>query len=427
MKHKLLGLTLFLTISLVACNLPFGGDTEPTEEPVASEPAATEQEPQPEATADPQEPTAAAPTAEPLANPILHIEAGRQILITHIQMVSDTLGWAIGGLQGASDHVFRTVDGGSNWSDVTPGEPRPQPGDPAKVAVGTFLDGRNGWVAYYPDTVEPLQFGLRVWSTSDAGASWTASQPLDLEFLGTTDYPPLIGFADTENGWLMARHGPAGMQKYPVYLLLTADGGLSWEPTITPAEGGLQSCRKSGVAFADSMVGWATVADCPVTAPELAMTSDGGRTWQSMPLPAPNNRPALFDSEICQAHSPQLISPDFGALAVTCQTGLKLNLIYITRDGGVTWSSFLYPGAQLEQLLLLNQRTAYGIGGQKIYQSLDGGQNWTWVKTVQWDGQFSFVSDLVGWAVARTGEALALVNTSNGGLTWGLLKPLVAP
>lgn len=421
MQAKLIGLSLVLTLLLAGCNLPFGGEPSPADQPGVEQPDAEEGGQQ--AGAAVEQPAAQPePTAAPVANPILHIEAGRQIRVTRIQMVSETLGWAIGGLEGTSDHIFRTSDGGSTWRDVTPREPRPEPGQPAQVAIGSFLNAQRAWVLYYPDTIEPQPLEPRVWSTQDAGESWTPSQGLDLEFLGTSEVPPMMAFQDVDNGWLLARYGAAGMHRYPVYFLRSADGGLTWEALITPTDGGLQSCRKSGVHFLDSSIGWATVSDCPVAAPELSITADGGRSWQAMPLPAPSNRPELFDSEICQAHSPQLLSAQHGALAVSCQTGLKINLIYITRDGGATWSSHLYPGGEL---ILLNQRTAYVFGDRKIYQSIDGGQNWEWVKTVEWDGQFSFVSDLVGWAVARTGEAIALVSTTNGGQTWGLLKPTI--
>jgi photosystem II stability/assembly factor-like uncharacterized protein len=421
MKQLLLGLTLLLI--LAACNVPFLGDEAPEPEPTEPEapaPEATEPEEieQVEPTMVPE------PTQEPLGDPILPVQTGQQILITNIQMVSDSQGWAIGGLEGASDHVFRSGDGGRTWNDVTPREPAPQEGDPRKIAVGYFLNASHGWVTYYADTAEPINQRLRVWATQDGGNSWTPSRPIELEFFGTGDYPPLLGFEDTSSGWLVARNGPAGMHRYPIYLLRTTDGGLNWEMAITPAEGGLQSCRKSGMEFADLTIGWATLADCPVPAPELATTNDGGRSWTALPLPAPEKRPDLFDTDICEGHSPQLISPTHGALAVSCTTGLKLNFVYITRDGGLTWSAHVYPGGEL---ILLNQRTAYAVGGQKIYQSIDGGQNWEWVKTVQWDGQFSFVSDLVGWAVARTGEAFALVNTTDGALTWGLIKPQIAP
>ncbi|MGH2620113.1 MAG: hypothetical protein ACRDHG_06020, partial [Anaerolineales bacterium] len=82
-----------------------------------------------------------------------------------------------------------------------------------------------------------------------------------------------------------------------------------------------------------------------------------------------------------------------------------------------------YPGGTL---WLSGPRTALALG-QKIYKTDDAGQTWEFIKTVQWDGQFSFVNDQVGWAVARTGEAIALVTTTDGANNWHLLKPTVAP
>jgi hypothetical protein len=46
---------------------------------------------------------------------------------------------------------------------------------------------------------------------------------------------------------------------------------------------------------------------------------------------------------------------------------------------------------------------------------------------VNWDGQFSFVDDLHGWAVARNEQEIALVRTQNGGTSWSILKPVSAP
>ncbi len=73
---------------------------------------------------------------------------------------------------------------------------------------------------------------------------------------------------------------------------------------------------------------------------------------------------------------------------------------------------------------MLSPRTAFAFD-RHIHQTLDGGQSWEFVKTVQWDGQFNFVSEQIGWAVARDGDALALVTTTNGGKTWSLLKPSI--
>ena len=414
---------LAASITIAACNVPFVGETDestpiPTAEPADEQVQESEQAEQSE-----PEPTEAVEEIEaPSRTPIAHLEPGELILITNIQMQSQERGWGIGGLAGASDHVFRTNDGGTNWLDVTPPEPAPEAGAPAKAAIGYFLDTTTGWAAYYEDSLQPTPQRFRVWSTSDGGANWQPSRPIELEFLGTSDYPPMIGFEDARNGWMIARHGPAGMHSYPIYVLRTANGGESWEMALTPAEGGLQSCRKSGVDFGDRMTGWATVADCPIVAPELAVTNDGGRTWEPLVLPAPESRPELFETELCEGHSPQLISPMQGAVGVTCRTGLQLNYIYWTNDGGKTWQSHLYPGGTIN---LLNDRTAFALD-RKIYQTLNGGATWDFVKSVQWDGQFSFVNDQVGWAVARQGDALALVTTTTGGKIWDLLKPIVA-
>jgi len=409
-------------LMLSACNLPFGGGQGPEAEAttVPTEPAAATEV----RDAGVELPTEVPEPGQELPGPaIVHFEPGQQFIVTHIQMINQNLGWGIGGLEGASDHVLRTGDGGSTWRDVTPPEPAPSETEAGQSAVGYFLDSQVGWVTYYRASLEPSPGRLRVWSTQDGGENWTASQPVDLEFLGTTDYPPTLGFEDAESGWLLAANGPSGMHRYPVYLLRTVDGGRNWEIAIDPFAGGLQSCHKSGIVFADRLTGWATVAECPISAPELSITSDGGRTWESVPLPPPDKRPTLFETELCEGHSPQLLSPTEGALGVSCSTGLLLNYFYRTEDGGQSWQSFLYPGGTVS---LTGPRTAFAFG-QKIYRTEDGGQTWEHIKTVQWNGQFSFVNDQVGWAVARTGEAIALVTTTDGGLIWDLLKPTVAP
>jgi photosystem II stability/assembly factor-like uncharacterized protein len=64
--------------------------------------------------------------------------------------------------------------------------------------------------------------------------------------------------------------------------------------------------------------------------------------------------------------------------------------------------------------------------GRDIYQSANGGQTWSFVQPVNWDGQFSFVDPLHGWAVGGEVGKIALVNTVNGGRTWVLIKPVIA-
>ena len=411
-----------IVILLAGCNLPFGGAeeaAEPTAVPTVA--PATEVAEAPTALPPTEAPQ---PTLEPLGDPIPHLEEGQLIIITTIHMISADLGWAIGGVEGASDHVLRTRDGGTTWQDITPPEPAPLEGDSEIAAVGAFMGPSNAWILYYPTATTSDTSQLRLWGTQDGGDTWQRSQPLELRFLGSADYPPMLGLVDQENGWLLAREGPSGMHRYSVYLLHTGDGGRNWTKTIDPfVDTELQGCHKTGLVFADLQTGWVTSDNCPVPGPEIGITQDGGVTWEGLTLPSPQSRPTLFETDFCEAHSPQIISPAEGAIGVRCTTGDRLQYFYYTEDGGATWASHLYPGGQIR---LFNRQTAYALD-RKIYKTVDGGRTWDWIKTVQWDGQFSFVNEQLGWAVARSEGAIALVKTSNGGGIWDLLKPRIGP
>jgi hypothetical protein len=53
---------------------------------------------------------------------------------------------------------------------------------------------------------------------------------------------------------------------------------------------------------------------------------------------------------------------------------------------------------------------------------LDGGRIWTKIKTVAWDGTFSFIDRWRGWAVAVAGQDVALVRTLDSGRSWQIVE-----
>jgi len=61
--------------------------------------------------------------------------------------------------------------------------------------------------------------------------------------------------------------------------------------------------------------------------------------------------------------------------------------------------------------------------GRDMYETRDGGETWDLIKTVNWDGQFSFVDEQNGWAIAKNKGEIALVRTEDGGRTWSQLEP----
>ena len=105
------------------------------------------------------------------------------------------------------------------------------------------------------------------------------------------------------------------------------------------------------------------------------------------------------------------------------ETDQPEDILYTTEDGGQNWRANPFPGGTL---LMLNPRVGWALS-RDIYQTTDGGQTWEKLKTVNWDGQFDFVNERSGFAVARSDGRIALVRTSDAGRSWELLEPVLAP
>jgi photosystem II stability/assembly factor-like uncharacterized protein len=411
---------------LLAAVLACGPTTPvPTEPPAGATPSQTPEPPTLD-TATPTEPPPTAvptdtpePTLTPTETPTLE-----PVIITYIAMIDTSNGWGIGSLTGDDNHVLRTSDGGHTWTDVTP----PEPSLATKHATGFFVDNNHAWVTYYPSTIGSPPYSFYTWNTTNGGTSWTQSAAQSVEFLGSINTPPYMHFSDANTGWIMLRLGAAGMHKYPVYLMRTLNGGATWDMLIDPFGAVfLQSCRKTGMHFSGSLTGWVTFDNCPTTEPAVIVTDDGGATWSDIVLPPPASEPSLFANAFCFTYSPNLLSPTSGGLVSHCtlysDPTTTLDYVYRTADGGSSWIGYDYPGGPL---LLLNSNIGFALDNQ-IHRTDDGCVSWTHIGTTSWDGQFSFVSQLYAWAVARAGTSIALVKSATGASSWGLLNPVLAP
>jgi photosystem II stability/assembly factor-like uncharacterized protein len=379
-------------------------------------------------------PTEVPPTATATsipANPIAHFPSGQEFTVTAIHMVDANNGWGIGGLDSPGDHVLSTIDGGSTWKDVTPPEEAAPSGD-QKVATGYFQDAHSAWVVYsYLSGTTPTQ--SVVWHTQDGGATWQASQPLDLSDLNEFYNPGSLQFVDGQSGWLLVHVGVGMMHDYYV-LYHTTDGGISWARIQDPYNdtSGTMSCSKTALLFTDATHGW-LLGDCHGVAAgvQLFTSNDAGVTWQVVNLPEPTNSPGLFsiDSRVaCGAYDPFFFGNDLGHLSVTCQDytaspATYSYYIYTTQDGGNTWSSSPYPG---EAAYFVSADTGWAIS-KKIQLTTDGGKTWKAISDVTWSAQLDFISDQIGWAIATADNQVALVKTDNGGARWQILVPTVGP
>ena len=424
-RHGLIPPLVFLLLTS-ACGASEATHPPDTPSPTAEHIAVTESVQTSTPSPTPPEPVRETPTVLVPENvtPIPPLTVGEPVTITSIHMITELGGWAIGGDQDPGDHVLRTLDGGETWADITPPEPSESTFPARKAAVGSFFNLDQAWVLFYPVEFYGGEATVSIWWTEDGGTSWTRG-----EFgkrLEINESPPSVLFDDTQTGWVFVE-SVVGMGHHLFYLLRSENGGSTWEVLAEPPDS-VTTCHHTAITFLDEQHGWMT-SQCPF---ELAggvfleTTNNGGETWERLTLPPPTSDPNLFkQSSLCRTRSPNLLTQGQGTLIVTCHltNGDTLDFAYSTRDDGSTWQTNAFPGGELSI-----QPDGFGWAfGMEIFRTLDFGLTWERVKIVSWEGQFSFINHDRGWAVARAGEEIALVQTVDGGETWQGIEPVVAP
>jgi photosystem II stability/assembly factor-like uncharacterized protein len=364
------------------------------------------------------------------------------VTISYIDMIDEANGWAIGGEQDPGDRLLRTSNGGLTWQEVTPPYWSADENAPGMLKTAFFLDTTSAWVTVYylpqSDPPEGFQQYLAIWRTQNGGLNWEVSDPieLDIALIGPVDSqiydpspPPLMQFLSADHGWILIRDSRPGRFKYFAWMYTTRDGGQNWNNVFDPESDLLQMGIKTGMTFTDDKTGWSTTELEPVGIPFFRHTSDGGNNWTEIWLPPPEFDPGLVEYPYwCgNQHSPHLFSPTIGMLVVDCLipevTVQPTDLLYITVDNGRNWRTSPYPGGVLS---MLNPRVGWALS-RDIYQTNDGGHTWEKIKTVNWDGQFDFINERAGFAVARSEDRVALLRTFNAGRSWERLEPVLAP
>jgi photosystem II stability/assembly factor-like uncharacterized protein len=216
----------------------------------------------------------------------------------------------------ADKTVFRTTDSGATWRPSQPLE--------GSLALVHFADQNRGWVS---------SENGHLYASNDGGASWTGSAS------STTSFMSVVAVGDTVFG-ASESHG----------LLVSRDAGRTWTPHSSP--------QVRDIFFLpDAQRGWAVGEHGLVLA-----TSDGGRSWSS--------RSSGITSTL---HDVQFLDEGRRGWAVGDQ-----GVVLMTTDGGVNWRE-----ETINQTLVVylahfqpDGRRGAVFTDYGVYETTDGGSTW---------------------------------------------------
>lgn len=301
--------------------------------------------------------------------------------LADVAFVDRSTGWAVGD-RGV---IWHTTNGGAMWAEQ-------RSGVACRLATVCFVDAKNGWAA--GSETPPLSNASRgvLLSTRDGGTTWNE--------LDQTALPAIkqLRFFDVLHGIAAGESSPL----FPSGVLVTKDGGKSWQPLPTDANG-----QWLAADFPDPRSG--------------AVAGAKGRSATLMRGRVVNSTAA--DDSLRASRALRLLLPTDGYLV---GDGGR---VMTTRDLGATWQT---PPGELPDIVRDNfdfqavaatgpQVWIAGSPGTRILRSSDGGQTWRLVPT----GQnaplraITFVDADTGFAVGDLGTILSTVD---GGRSWQLQR-----
>lgn len=278
--------------------------------------------------------------------------------LIYLSMHTANEGWGL-----TENQVVKTVDGGSDWGDVTP---------EGAASIGYragkfFMDAATGWVLI-PES-ENSEEG-KLFYTSDSGNTWSFHK---VPF-GNAN----LFFLDNRYGWALFNTG-AGAGSSTAQILRTENGGETWSLVyeVTPdsaleATGIPFSGSKEEISFRDENHGYVS-GNIPADGfVYLYETMDGGASWSQVSLELPQE----LQKSMLSFQAPQFFDAERGKLVVRYfGTDNQGTLLFTTNDGGDLWVATT-PIPSLGSVAVENMQSAMIWDGEMLYWTNDGGVTW---------------------------------------------------
>jgi photosystem II stability/assembly factor-like uncharacterized protein len=397
-------MNLRLRLILFTCALACSGcNVSVTSFPTAPTPT----EPPLENTEVPPTPFPDTPAPPAIAAPLIDSPA-----FIEVHFFNELEGWGL-----TESFIVRTNDGGLTWYNVTP----PDVEDMGSGVQTFMLDQDHSWVQK-PDFNNFPNNGL-LYHSADGGLTWAISST---PFSGGD-----LNFLDANQGWMLADLG-AGAGSNAVAVFQTDDGGTTWtqtytnDPNLPEAADSLPlGGTKSDLLPRDMQTAWVGgVTYAPGTV-YLYRTDDGGNHWSPVNLELPAGA-ENFELGIDKDQL-QFVSAEDGFLVVRMSGDATQTAVYVTNDGGDTWTltPTLIPGAGESDFISPEEAIIYN--GEQFYVTRDAARTWSTVAPdIVFGDSFAgmdFVNPNMGWIISVVDEHRSLYRTNDGGVTWSPVVP----
>jgi photosystem II stability/assembly factor-like uncharacterized protein len=304
-----------------------------------------------------------------------------------VSAVSPAVAWA----GCASGTYLRTTDGGATWrADTVPG---------ASALDFRDVHGVDENTAYLMSAGE--RDASRIYKTTDAGRHWT----LQYSNASAGVFFDAIAFWDADHG--VAVSDPVGGR---FLVITTGDGGATWSEVsaehMPPALPGEAAFAASGTCLVVQGKGNAWFGTGGGSVARVFRSTDRGRTWTVAPAPVMSGNPSsgIFSLAFSDARHGVAVGGDYSKAR-----DASAPVVARTTDGGRTWtpvrrgapagfrSGVAYiPGTGGRMLV------AVGLSGSD--RSADGGAHWAPIDTVGYHAVSFARSADAGWAVGAGGR-----------------------
>jgi photosystem II stability/assembly factor-like uncharacterized protein len=258
-----------------------------------------------------------------------------------------------------------------------------------------------GW--WFSGTWGWLVIGNKVFLTEDSGGHWTNNI-----IPGSASVKAQIDVIDHQNGWILSITGQ-GAGSREEGLLHTTDGAKTWKSVPLPSND--EGFHYDAIHFISEKTGFLSGLNGNRKGKALLEVShDGGATWVLSPITLPSHLASSFGS----SPPPQFFDDRNGIMQVLIQPEQK-SLFFKTNDAGNSWQQ------EGDEQLLHTSTFASPLKGWgtdangALFMTSDGGQHWSKVDGTPDFHSIQFISDSIGWGITSKGE---LLTTKNGGKNW---------